>query len=54
MDHPPWLHVMQVEYDALLYNNTWSLTSRANLVGASGPSNENILLMALFRDTGHI
>jgi len=28
MAHPHWLHVMQVEYDALMHNNTWTFTSQ--------------------------
>ena len=34
--NPLWFHVMQTKYDALLQNNTWTLTlfpSNANLVG---------------------
>jgi len=36
MAHPFGLHEMQVEYDTLMHNNTWALTSlpsRENIVG---------------------
>ena len=39
MANPLWFRAMQTEYDALLHNNTWTLTllpPNANLVGCKG------------------